>query len=307
MRTALASWNRPFIIFTVVMAALGAFSVGGLIVDDRVLLGAPVWLKPLKFSLSFVIYGLAWAWLMSLVKPSRTLKVASAVILTTSAVEMVILFTQSFRGRESHFNTTTAFDALLFGLMGTTILIFWVATLVASVVIGARRVAPRPENLAIRLGLGISLVGMALGVLMTNYQQSSREGFTGTHSVGVVEGGPGLPLTGWSTTGGDLRIAHFVGLHALQVLPLVALVLTVLAARHAVLRSEEVRVRMIWTAGMVYAGLIALVTWQALRGQALLAPDWQTLTALAALLGAGAAGTSWAWAATTVDRELVPA
>ncbi|MGX7827676.1 hypothetical protein ACTG9Q_21570 [Actinokineospora sp. 24-640] len=289
------------------MAALGAFSVGGLIVDDRTLLGAPVWLKPLKFSLSFVLYGLAWAWLISLVKPSRTLKAASAVILTTSAIEMVVLFTQSFRGRESHFNTTTAFDAVLFGLMGTTILVFWIATLIASVVIGARRVAPRPENLAIRLGLGISLVGMALGALMTNVMQSSREGFSGTHSVGVVEGGPGMPLTGWSTTGGDLRIAHFVGLHALQVLPLLALALTMLAARHAALRSEEVRTRMVWTAGLVYAGLIALVTWQALRGQPLLAPDWQTLTALAALLGAGAAGMSWALAAESAEHELVAA
>ena len=304
MRSALASWNRPFILFTVAMTAIAAVSVGGLIFDDRVLLGAPIWLKTLKFALSFMIFGLAWAWLISLLPTRpRTLKVASAVMIVTSVIEMVVLLTQTFRGRESHFNVSTDLDAMLFGLMGTTILVFWIATFVASVVIGARRVAPRPETLAIRLGLGISLVGMALGLLMTN-RESTRDGFAGTHSVGVVEGGPGMPLTNWSTTGGDLRIAHFVGLHALQILPLVALGLTVLAARYAVLRSEEVRTRMIWTAGVVYAGLIALVTWQALRGQPLLQPDLLTLAGLAVVIGGGAAGFSWARSA---SRELVDA
>ncbi|WP_378250356.1 hypothetical protein [Actinokineospora guangxiensis] len=284
------------------MTAVAAVSVGGLILDDRVLLGAPVWLKPLKFSLSFMAFGLAWAWLISLLpKRSTTLNITSAVIILTALGEMVILLTQTVRGKESHFNIATDFDALLFNLMGMTIIIFWIATFVASVIIGARRLGGRANTLAIRLGLGISLVGMLLGVLMTT-RESSREGFAGTHSVGVVEGGPGMPLTNWSTTGGDLRVAHFVGLHALQALPLIALALTLLAARWAVLRSEEVRVRMIWTAGLVYAALIALTTWQALRGQALLSPDWLTLATFAVIVGGGAAGVSWAKSA---DRELV--
>jgi hypothetical protein len=142
---------------------------------------------------------------------------------------------------------------------------------------------------------------MLLGVLMTT-RDSDREGFSGTHSVGVVEGGPGLPLTNWSTTGGDLRVGHFIGLHAIQALPLIAFALTLLAARYAVLRSEEVRTRMVWTASGVYAALIALVTWQALRGQPLLGPDWLTLAALAVIIGGGAAGVSWARSA---ERDLV--
>lgn len=305
MRSALANWNRPFILFTVASAAIGAVSVGGLILDDRVLLGAPIWLKPLKFALSFILFGLSWGWLLSLVpKLTRTLKTASAVMITAAMLEMVAMIIQVFRGKESHFNIATGTDALLWSIMGSTIVVFWIATLVASIVIAARRVAPPSANLAIRLGMGISLAGMLLGFLMTN-QESTREGIAGTHSVGVVEGGPGMPLTNWSTTGGDLRIGHFVGLHALQVLPLVALGLTVLATRHAWLRTEEVRTRMVWTAGVAYAALVALVTWQALRGQPLLQPDLLTLGALAVILGAAGAGVSWARAAQT--RELVDA
>jgi hypothetical protein len=106
----------------------------------------------------------------------------------------------------------------------------------------------------------------------------------GAHSVGVADGGPGLPLVGWSTTGGDLRVGHFVGLHALQALPLLALLL-------GTRLDQLTRIRLLAVAGSAYGILTVLLTWQALRGQPLLRPDALTVTGWAALALATAVAT----------------
>jgi hypothetical protein len=102
--------------------------------------------------------------------------------------------------------------------------------------------------------------------------------------VGVADGGPGLPLLGWSTVGGDLRVPHFFGLHAMQALPLIGGLLAFSAARRR--WTEHGRLALVWTAGLGYLGLILLLTWQALRGQSIVAPDGLTLTAAGLLAAA---------------------
>lgn len=111
-----------------------------------------------------------------------------------------------------------------------------------------------------------------------------------------------MPLTGWSTTGGDLRIPHFVGMHALQLIPLFLLALIALAPRIAWLRDDRVRLRLVLVASASYAAVLALVTWQALRGQALIHPDGATLTA-AALIVVGAFAGTFVSLRTTPVRE----
>jgi hypothetical protein len=112
-------------------------------------------------------------------------------------------------------------------------------------------------------------------------------GIVGAHTVGADDGGPGIPFLGWSTTHGDLRVGHFVGIHAMQLVPLLAVFL---ARRRERWLREGHRVALVWVGALGYLGLVALVTWQALRGQPLTAPDGLTLAALAGLVvGAAAA------------------
>jgi hypothetical protein len=111
----------------------------------------------------------------------------------------------------------------------------------------------------------------------------------GAHAVGVADGGPGMPLTGWSTTGGDLRIGHFVGIHSLQAILLFAILLSWFV--------DDVtrRTRLVFVFAAGYLGLLALVTWQALRGQPLTSPDATTVAAFAALVVATGLATAAAW------------
>ncbi|MEV5974922.1 hypothetical protein [Streptomyces sp. NPDC051921] len=272
------------------MGALALVSIGGLVLDDRILVGAPIWAKPFKFSVSFIAYGLTLAWMLSLLPTARGRRVgwwAGTILTVASLIEMALITLQVIRGEQSHFNNGTPFDAAVFQVMGATVVVLWLAALAIAVLLLRARILDRATAWAVRLSSVIALAGAAVGFVMvppTPEQLAVEDpAVVGAHSVGVPDGGPGIPLLGWSTTGGDLRIAHFFGMHALQLVPLLLLVLAALAPRYARLADDRVRLRLVLTASASYAATFVLVAWQALRGQPLLSPDALTLAAAGAL------------------------
>jgi hypothetical protein len=268
--------HRGLFAFTVAMAALVPVLAVLVAVDDRVLLGAPLWLKPLKFAISTGLYTATLSWMLSRLR-QPALRRSGWVITVALAAEMVIIVGQAALGRRSHYNQDDLVSAVLWQVMAVSIVLLWFATLAVALRFLREPGRDRTATTAVRLGLAVTLLGLLEGFLMANGL---------AHSVGVPDGGPGLPLVGWSTTGGDLRIAHFVGMHALQGLPLLA------AGLAAVGRFDEVtRVGLVRVAAGAWAGLVVLLTWQALRGQPLLAPDTTTLVALGVLV-TGTAGAA---------------
>jgi hypothetical protein len=285
-------WHRPLVLLTGASVVLLVVCVVGILADPRTLTGLPIWDKPAKFAVSVAIYAFTLAWLISVLPRRR--RVAS-VLGTVSALmlagELVVIVTQVVRGRASHFDVATAFDAAVYRSMAAMIATLWLANVVLVVLLLTQRLADPVLTWALRFGMVIAVVGMALAFLMTlptPAQQSSWDAgaavtVAGAHTVGLPDGGPGLPVLGWSTVGGDLRIPHFVGIHGLQAMIVLGLALSIMGSRLAALAATPTRIKIVFVGAAAYLGLMAVLTWQALRGQSVVHPDASTVLVTAAL------------------------
>jgi hypothetical protein len=289
--------NPPLVALVLMMLVVAAVALLGLAVDPRLITGAPAWMKPLKFAVSIAIYGATLNWMLAFI-PERPRLVAAISwgVFLGFGIEMALIVMQVLRNTTSHFNVATAFDAAVFTTMGAVIAGMWLLNAIVAFLLARWRFAVSPIVWGVRLGLVAGLLGMAVAFLMT--RQTPDQGaqlaatgssaIVGAHAVGVADGGPGLPVVGWSTEGGDLRVAHFVGLHALQILPLLGLALARVGPAWLPMRDRS---RLVGIAAAFWIALTLLLTWQALRGQPLIAPDALTLSALGLLLALTAAAS----------------
>jgi hypothetical protein len=291
--------DAPLTAVGLLMLGLLGAALVGLWLDPRIVTGAPVWLKPAKFAASIAIYTLTLAWVLTYLPAwVRTRRVVSWTTAVVMVVELAIIGLQAWRGTTSHFNVGTPLDMMLFSVMGAAIVLQTFTSIAVALALWRQRFNDPALGWALRLGMTITIVGALAGGLMTRpttlQLEQLRAGqpvtVVGGHTVGAPDGGPGLPGAGWSAEHGDLRVAHFVGLHALQALALLAL----LVGRWR--SSDRARARVILVAGTSYALLFALFLWQALRGESILTPDTTTLAALA-IWAAATATTVWAVAA----------
>lgn len=184
-----------------------------MMIDDQQVLGINAWVKPAKFMFSLTIYIWTIAWLSEYVgKPRWRIRTISVVITIVIIIETACLLIQAARGTSSHFNISTDFDAAIFSIMGVMIGIDMLMGMF--LVLMYTNPDPRPERTylwGIRTGLLVFLIGGAIGVVMI---------VNNAHTFGAPDGGPGMPFTNWSTVAGDMRIAHGLGLHALQIMPI---------------------------------------------------------------------------------------
>jgi hypothetical protein len=275
------------------MTGLLGLSVVGLLVDPRIITGAPAWLKPAKFAISTAVYMLTLAAIFTQLPAwPRTRRVVEWVTATVLVLEVAIIDVQAWRGTTSHFNVGTLLDGVLFTVMGLAILVQTMTSVAVAVALWRQRFDDPALGWALRFGLAITILGASTGGFMTRptpaqisaARATGRMVVAGAHTVGAPDGGPGLPGTGWSREHGDLRVPHFVGLHAMQILPLLALAVRRRPDAHA-------RVRAMLVAAASYVAFFAILLWQALRGQSLVQPDgvtigvllfWAILTALGA-------------------------
>lgn len=213
------------------MMPLLVLALVGMAIDPRIITGAPAWLKPAKFAISIAIYSLTLAWIFRYLPEWRRVRsIAGWVTALVFTLEIVIIDIQAARGTTSHFNTGKALDQALFAIMGVAILLVWGASAAVTVALFRQRFGDPAMGWALRLGMLLTVLGSATGGLMvtptaaqiTEARATHRMPVSGAHTVGAPDGEPGIPGTGWSRRHGDLRVPHFFGLHAMQILPLFA-------------------------------------------------------------------------------------
>jgi hypothetical protein len=240
----------------------------GLLLDPRIVTGAPAWLKPLKFAVSTALYAFTLAWVFTFLPDwRRTRRIVGAGTAAAFVLEVAMIAGQAWRGTTSHFNVATPFDAAVFSVMGLVIVAQTLLAAWLAVALWRQPFADPALGWALRLGVLITVLGASTGGLMTrptaaqiaDARATRQMLVSGAHTVGAPDGGPGLPLTGWSTRHGDVRVPHFIGLHAWQALPL----FVVLVLRRG---SDRTRTRIAIAAATVYAAVFGGLLVQALRG-----------------------------------------
>jgi hypothetical protein len=181
--------------------------------NDITVLGINSVLKPMKFALSIWIYSWTMSWILYYVEDYKKVKVYSWVAVITMCFEQFAITSQALRGQLSHFNRTDAYGIIMFSLMGVFILTITLWTGYITYVFIKQRAFVIPK--VIVLSIQIGLVYFVIFSLFGGYI-SSKPG----HTVGGVDGSEGIWFINWSKFFGDLRVAHFFGIHSLQLIPL---------------------------------------------------------------------------------------
>jgi len=248
------------VVFVQLTALSGLLLIATLIwgqLDQRTLDGVPVWVKPAKFAVSFLVHFATLAIIVALMSPENAeLRIVAGVgwvLATVFVAEMVYLIFQAVQAQHSHFNDTTSFHSMMYSLMGLGAVVL-VALPVVIAWLAKDDIAFGPATQS-----GIwwgAIISFVLTVIIGGYLGGNGSHFVGDQSNPELV----LPFLGWSTEVGDLRPAHFLSLHALQVLPLIGLWAD--RADHGITT--------IWVAGFIYLTLTITLFIQALFGQPLI-------------------------------------
>jgi hypothetical protein len=191
-------------------------------VDSRMVQGVSTWLKPFKFAASaglhLVTIAILWNWLAARVRDGVVGTILIRLLIASCLFEVVYISYQGALGARSHYNLETTFSAMMFSLMGLMATLLVGATFVAGAAVLLVRESGAAGALRRAVGLGLALSG-ALGLLT-----GAMLSVNGGHFVGIPSGeAAAWPIVGWSREVGDLRVSHFIGLHAAQAMPLIGL------------------------------------------------------------------------------------
>jgi hypothetical protein len=232
-----ASYQRFGYFCAALLVISGLVHFGVFLVDGGPWEGPVSWRKPVVFGLSFGITILTLTWFLTFFRIRKTTGwIVAGVLGVASLGEVFLISMQKWRGVASHFNETTTFDGMVFSLMGLLVMLIGLTCVFVTVRAFLPMDASPSLAWAIRIGLLLMLVSQAIGGQM------------------IAEGGNTFGAAG------SLKLTHAVTLHAIQVLPAMALLLGLSTS------AEERRVRVVWVAAGGYACIIGAAMMQTYGG-----------------------------------------
>ncbi len=212
--TTLKRRNTSLYYFGWVNLICAALCIIPFLFSNTQVLGVHAWIKPFKFLLSTVIFSWSMGWYMFYLQEQKAVRVFNYVVILSLSFELIYIIWQAAKGELSHFNITSVFHGVMFSVMGMVISLMTIWTGYIAFLFWRNTFPQLPIAYVwgIRMGIVLFVLFAFAGGLM-----AARL----SHTVGAaMDTVKGLPLVNWSRESGDLRIAHFFGMHALQVLPL---------------------------------------------------------------------------------------
>lgn len=204
------------------------------------------WYKPFKFAISTFTFAWAMAWYCHYL-PSFNISAYNWTVVILLGFEIIYIAIMAAQGKQSHFNVSSPFFSMMYSMMALAATVVTLYTAYVGLLFFTNDFPALPNHYlwAIRLGILFFVAFSFEGFLM---------GGKMSHSVGLVNDNSNLFILGWSKTIGDLRVAHFIGMHALQVLPILSFY---------VLKNTKFTL----TVGLLYGALALFTLIQALNGR----------------------------------------
>ncbi|MFN7301774.1 MAG: hypothetical protein ACK5U7_09905 [Bacteroidota bacterium] len=204
----LAVFGAAHFLLALLLAIYGPF-------NTEEVLGLNSVIKPIKFALSIGVFSWTMAWFLPLLQDQRQARRYSRLQVFCLGFEQVAITGQALRGEQSHFNTSSPLGIAIFSLMGVLIMLATLSSLRLWWQLHKQQAFKESVAYvaAVKNGLLLFVVFSLFGGFIGSY---------GKHTVGGFDGTDGIPFLNWSLHYGDLRIAHFFGIHSLQLIPLFA-------------------------------------------------------------------------------------
>lgn len=253
-RLLLTHADRPLAYTGLAVLAAMPFTVLLALIDDRVLDGFNLWFKPLKFQASTAIYLLTLALMVPLTgaafRRGWTGRATVWLAIATGVFEVAWITLRAGLGLRSHY-AESAFGSAMYVAMGVGAVIL---SLTCVVLAAGALIAPGRLRLLVNVRFGVAF-GAAVAIIGAIGIGGMLSNHPAHYPTDANDAANRIPIVGWSLDRGDLRIAHFIGLHALQGLFALGLLLVRIPHRKAIPLLAVIAAT--WLSGVLWLATLA--------------------------------------------------